>query len=83
MAIFSKFAKGHAKEIKKAQKWIDNAQATFASAIEEAQTAEEKFDKVVADTEQKVSELQEVANDAMARKEEAIKFKNKIQTFFE
>lgn len=83
MAIFSKFAKGHTKQIAKAQKWIDNAQATFASAIEEAMIAEEKFNAVVADAEKKIAELQDVANDATARKEQTIKFKNKIQSFLD
>lgn len=83
MAIFGKLAKGHAKDIEKAQKWIDNAQATFASAMEEATIAEKEFDKVIASTEQKVSELQDFANDAYKRKEDAIKFKKNMQSFFE
>jgi phosphopantetheine adenylyltransferase len=83
MAIFSKFAKGHAKQIAKAQKWIDNAQATFASAIEEAEIAERKFDEVVADAQAKMEELQKTLDETNARKEQAVKFKQKIQSFLD
>ena len=83
MAIFSKLAKGHAKEINKAQKWIDSAQATFASAIEEAQIAEEKFDAVVTDAQSKINDLQKIVDETEAKKQQAVNFKKKINTFME
>ncbi|MDY7043675.1 hypothetical protein RVS70_05600 [Virgibacillus sp. M23] len=92
MAIFSKLAKSHSKQINKAQKWIDNAQATFASAIQEAQIAEEKFDKIVEDaqqqidklrasTQQEIDKLEATISDSNVRKEKTVNFKNKIENF--
>lgn len=81
LALLGKYAKTHMKEINKAQRWIDSAQAQFASAIEEATISEQKFDSVVSDAQAKIDELQSVLDEAQARKEQAIAFKNKLQDF--
>ncbi|MED1125528.1 hypothetical protein [Bacillus atrophaeus] len=83
LALFSKFAKGHSKQIAKGQKWIDSAQATFASAVEEAELAEKKFDFVVSDAEKKIAELQSILDQSKEKKTQASNFKNKIQSFIE
>lgn len=81
LALLGKYAKAHAKEIAKAQKWIDSAQSAFASAIEEATISEAKADAVIADVQEKISELQEVLREAESKKEQALAFKDKIQSF--
>lgn len=81
MAIFSKFAKSHSSQINKAQKWIDNAQATFADAIEEAKVAESKFDEVTSRAETEIAELQAILDDTNDRKAQAVKFKQKMEDF--
>ncbi len=83
MALIGKYAKTHAKQIAKANSWLDSAQAQFASALEDASIAEKKIDSVVADAETKIAELQAVVDKANAHKEQAVKFKNKIQSFLD
>lgn len=83
MVLFSKFAKGHAKEIAKAQKWIDSAQAQFATAIEEAELAEKKFSEYEAKKRKDLEKALEELNELTSKKDQAIKFKNKIKTFIE
>lgn len=94
MALLGKFAKSHLKDIAKAQRWIDSAQAQFASAIEEAMIAETHFDKVVADqtakakaiaekAEKELSEIDSIITETSTKKAQATAFKNKIQSFFE
>jgi predicted nucleic acid-binding Zn-ribbon protein len=83
MTLFGKLARANKDEITKAQNWIDKAQATFANAIEEALIAEEQFDKVVKDAKSKINELQSRLEDAETRKQQAVKFKEKVQSFLE
>jgi hypothetical protein len=83
MAIFSKFARSHAKQIAKAQKWIDSAQAQFASAIEEAEIAEQEFNKIAESKMAQVEQLLGEVKDANARMKQAENFKTKIKQFIE
>lgn len=83
MVLFGKWAKGHAKEIAKAQKWIDSAQAQFASAIEEAELAEQGFAKAEAKKIEELDKALEELNSIKNSKDQAIKFKNKIKSFIE
>lgn len=78
-ALFGYYAKTHEKQINKAQKWIDSAQETFASAVEEAIISEKQFDEIIKDANEKIAELQAILNDAESKKAEAIQFKNNIQ----
>lgn len=81
--LFSKLARGYAKEISKAQKWIDSAQAQFATAIEEAELAENEFNKIVQAKTKQAQAILEQADEATAKMEQAQKFKNKIKQFIE
>jgi transcriptional regulator of heat shock response len=83
MVIFGKFAKAHAKEIRKAQKWIDSAQAQFASAIEEAEIAEQEFNKIAQKKEEQINEILAELNDVTKKARQAEQFKNKIKQFIE
>lgn len=83
MALFSKFAKSHAKQINKAQRWIDSAQAQFATAIEDAQTAEDKFNEIAQDKQKLLDIALEELNEATEKARQAEHFKNKIKSFIE
>lgn len=83
MILLGKWAKGHAKEVAKAQRWIDSAQAQFASAIEEAEIAEQKFEQVEYAKRQQLEKALEELNELASKKESARKFKEKIKTFIE
>lgn len=83
MILLGKFAKGHAKEIKKAQRWIDSAQSQFASAIEEAEIAEQKFSEIEEQKRLLIENAMKELNDLSTQKDQAIKFKNKIKQFIE
>jgi hypothetical protein len=83
MILLGKFAKAHVKDIKKAQKWIDSAQAQFASAIEEAELAEQSFAKVEDKKREQIEEALQELNEIAGKKDQAIKFKNKIKQFIE
>jgi hypothetical protein len=83
LVIFSKFARGHAKQIRKAQKWIDSAQAQFASAVEEAEIAEKEFNKIAESKMEQVEKLLDEVKDANARMKQAENFKTKIKQFIE
>lgn len=83
MILLGKFAKGHAKDIAKAQKWIDSAQAQFATAIEEAELAEQKFTDIELKKREELDKALEELNQLSAKKDQAIKFKNKIKDFIE
>lgn len=79
LALVGRYAKAHKKDIKKAQKWIDSAQAGFASAIEEAEISSNKFDEIIEDAISKINELQEIIEDAKSRKSQAVSFKEKVE----
>lgn len=81
--LLGKFAKGYATEISKAQKWIDSAQAQFASAVEEAEVAEREFDKIAKAKIEQADSIMEQAREATQKMEQAAKFKNKIKMFIE
>lgn len=83
LVLFGKWAKTHEKEIAKSQKWIDSAQGLFASAVEEAMMAEEGFRKIEISKRQQAEKAIAELNEASAKKEQAIKFKNKVQQFIE
>ncbi|KEK23959.1 hypothetical protein [Bacillus gaemokensis] len=81
MALLGKYAKAHSKEIAKAQKWIDSAQSSFATALEEAELSEKKVDAVIEEAQAKIAELENVIREAEAKKSQAVSFKNKINEF--
>jgi uncharacterized protein YoxC len=83
LALLGKYAKTHEKQIAKAQKWIDSAQSQFASAIEEAELSEQHYEKVASDIQLKMDELSKVFIETMAKKNQAVAFKNKIKSFIE
>lgn len=83
LAFLGKQAKAHEKEIKKAQNWIDSAQAQFASAIEESEKAEQHFDEVAQTLEAKLRASQATLSSVLAQKEQATKFKQKMKKFIE
>jgi transcriptional regulator of heat shock response len=83
LAIFAKFARGHAKQIAKAQKWIDSAQAQFASAIEEAEIAEQRFNEIAQKKEEQIQNMLDELNEASKKARDAENFKNKIKAFIE
>ncbi|MFJ8247307.1 hypothetical protein [Peribacillus asahii] len=83
LALVGKYAKTHEKDIKKAQKWIDSAQSQFASAMEEAELAEQKFADFEAKKRAEVEKSLEELNEISSKKETAIKFKNKVKQFIE
>lgn len=83
MVLLGKFAKGYAKEIAKAQKWIDSAQAQFATAIEEAEIAEREFDKIAQAKSEQARDIMKQAQEAQDKMKQAQKFKEKIKTFIE
>lgn len=81
MILLGAFAKGHKKEIAKAQKWIDSAQAQFASAIEEAQIAEQEFDRIASDKMKQADDLIVEANEIASKVKQARNFKQKLMEF--
>lgn len=83
MVIFGKLAKTYSNEIRKAQKWIDSAQAQFASAIEEAEIAEQKFNELARKKEEQINEILDELNDVSKKARQAEQFKNKIKQFIE
>lgn len=83
LAMVSKLAKSNKAEIAKAQKWIDNAQSQFTDALKNAELAEEKLDGMLVLKQEKLETLFAEMNEANAKKEQAVKFKHKIQHFIE
>lgn len=79
--LFSKLAKGYAKEISHAQKWIDSAQAQFAKAIEEAELAEKEFDQIAQAKLKQAESIMEQVGEATEKMEQAKRFKDKITKF--
>lgn len=83
MVIFSKFVRKYEKQIKQANKWIDGAQAQFASAIEESEIAEKKFDEILKEIEEEMAELQATYLDIKSKKEDAERFKKNIKSILD
>lgn len=83
MVLLGKFAKSHATEIAKAQKWIDSAQNQFASAIEEAEIAEQQFNDLAKRKEEQVNNMLDELNELTAKSRQAEAFKNKVKHFIE
>jgi hypothetical protein len=81
LVLFGKAVKGHEKEIKKAQSWIDSAQAQFANAIQEAELAEKQFEKVETEKRELIDKALEEINELSAKKKQAVDFKNKMKSF--
>lgn len=82
-ALLGKYAKTHSKDIAKAQRWIDSAQAQFASAVEEAELSEQHWEKVASGLEAQAEKLSKEYEEIMAKKNQATSFKNKIKQFIE
>ncbi|PGA05618.1 hypothetical protein [Bacillus mycoides] len=83
IVVFGRFARSHAKEIAKAQKWIDSAQLQFATAIEEAELAEQKFNELAQKKEEQIQKMMDELNEASKKASQAEAFKNKIKQFIE
>lgn len=81
--MFGRFTRSHAKEIAKAQKWIDSAQMQFATAIEEAELAESKFNELAQKKEEQIQKMMDELNEASKKASQAEAFKNKIKQFIE
>lgn len=81
MVLLAKFVKSHAKEVAKANKWLDSAQAQFATAIEEANIAEAEVDVLIERKEVQVKAMLEEIDELFELKGQANTFKSKLQDF--
>mgnify|MGYP001197155657 CR=1 FL=1 len=75
------FIKKHEKNISKAMKIAERAQHTFASALEDAELANEKLEKVIKEVNEQIAKLEAVLENTRSQKELNDKFKEKLLEF--